>query len=359
MKRAITLLAAAVTAIAMTSAFAVSDGNYDPARQHCSGAADNVESPDRAEDGCHSGTLTISDAAGHEYFGMGIAQTPVDEEGVVPGGLPFGLFSNVHAFDWWYDLGDGCTRYTFDAEAPGAPAAGACPWFDPLAPNYYGDSIAPDPSSGFKFYMGFDDNLAGGEHDSSELINNGPSDGGGIRLELDPDTVAQWIAVFMSEHPEYVLAHPLPAGDFGLGFCADGICFSIVTARQVAYQGGATDGSSRDVSNYDGKNWDPDSCSGDDDGSQDDSCDDPNTAETEDITYWHNQEGTTYVEPGVQIYEDPDAQGSPLPPYPLPAIYIGTCGIIIGGGPVQMPASPFTNPDTGQLVFSTGGCPTN
>jgi hypothetical protein len=347
------LLAAVAVAAVAGSAFGVSDGNYSPERQHCSGAADNVESPTRAEEGCHNGTITIRDAAGHEYFGIGSAQTANNEEGgIVPPGLPFGLLSNIHKFDWWYDAGDGCTRYTFDAAAPDAPAQGACPWFNPTAPNFYGPPVEAAPDSGFKLYMGFDDNMAGGEHDSSELVNNGPSDGGGIRLELDPASVQTWVEQFMAANPQFVLTHPLPAGYFGLGFCADGICFDVVTSRQVAFQGGDST-KSRSLANYDGKRWDPDGCSGDDDGSADASCNDPSTPERDDITYWENQEGTVYAEPGVQIFEDPDAQGSPVPPYPLPALYIGTCGIVIGGGQIQMPDSPFSN-TAGQWVIETG-----
>ncbi|MGZ4144103.1 MAG: hypothetical protein ACXVPP_02970, partial [Actinomycetota bacterium] len=85
-------------------------------------------------------------------------------------------------------------------------------------------------------------------------------------------------------------------------------------------------------------------------------CNDPNNQphKHRDITYWYNQDGTVYVEPGVQIHEDPDPQGSPIGGfYPIPAIYIGTCGVIVGGGDLQMPASPFTNP-SGQFVFPTG-----
>ena len=354
-RRTIALLTAATTLVALGSAFGASDGNYDPARQHCSGHADNVESPAYTEEGCHNGTITIRDVSGHEYFGIGIQQTAVDAPGVVPPSLPFGLFSNVHQFDWWYDSGSGCHRSTFDAAAPGAPVQGDCPWFNPAAPNYYGPSPAPDPASGIKIYMGFDDNLAGGEHDSSELINNGPSDGGGIRLELDPSTIGPWLAAFVAANPQYILTHPLPVGDFGLGFCADSLCFSLATQRHVAYQGGSTDPNQHhSVANYASHNWDPQPCSGDDDGSQDPACDNPATPGTEDITYWHNQEGTVYVDPGVQIYADPDPQGSPIGPYPIPAIYVGTCGVIIGGGPRgQMPASPFTN-SAGQLVLETG-----
>ncbi|MGZ4205881.1 MAG: hypothetical protein ACXVES_11430 [Actinomycetota bacterium] len=357
MKRAIAVCIALVTAVGFGRAFGASDGTYRSERMHCSGAVDNVETPNRTEPGCHNGTVTISDVGGHEYFGIGTAQTAGNDMGPVPGVLPFGIGANMHAGDFWYDAGSGCTRYTFDVQTPGPPAQGDCPWFTSTAPNYYGPDVAPNPSSGLRIYIGFDDNVAGGEHDSSELINNGPSDGGGIHVVLDPAQTAAWVAAVMAKDPAYVLSHPLPAGDAGLGFCADGICFSLQSQRQVAYQGGSSTAPSRDVANYKGKNWDPSGCSGDDDGSDptDNKCNDPKDPSThQDITYWYNQDGTVYVEPGVQIYEDPDPQGSPIGDfYPIPAIYIGTCGVIVGGGDLQMPASPFTN-SSGQFVFPTG-----
>ena len=353
MRRVLPILATVAAFACFTSAFATSDGQYSPERMHCSGGADNVERPHYAEDGCHSGTITLTDLAGHEYFGIGAAQTSTEEVGVIPSFLPFGLLSNIHKGDVWADAGQGCDRYVFDAAAPDAPSATTCPWFDASAPNYYGPNVAPDPASGLRFYFGFDDNTAGGEHDSSELINNGPSDGGGIQVTLDPNQVATWITHLSEADPQFILTHPLPLGDAGIGFCADGICASVQTQRHVAYQGGGS--GERDVSDYDGKTWDPESCSGDDDGSApgDTACDDPSTPDKEDITYWHDQEGTTYVQPGVQIYEDPDPQGSPLGGgYPIPAIYIGTCGVIIGGGDFQMPDSDYTNA-AGQWVIPT------
>jgi hypothetical protein len=350
MKRLFSLVIVLVAVGGFATAFGVSEGNYDPARMHCSGRAERAIEPDYVEDGCHNFTITISDGKGHEYFGIGSPQTKDGERGGLPSVLPFGIGANVHQLDWWYDLGDGCTRFSADSETPGAPVQDACPWFNPTAPNYYGPSKPVEPGSGLKIYFGADDNLAGGEHDSSYLVNNGPSDGGGIRVELRPGKLAGWIRNFMA-HPRRIGTHPLPVADAGIGFCADGICFSIQTARRAVFQGGST-GESRAVSNYDGKNWDPEECSGANDANTTD-CDDPSTSGTEDITYWNDQEGTVYAEPGVQIYEDPDAQGSPIGPYPLPAIYVGACGVVIGGGPMQMPDSPFTN-DAGQIVIPAG-----
>ncbi len=355
MKRVLALGTVLICVLAVGSAFGVSDGNYDPARLHCSGYANSYATPARVEDGCHNFTFTVSDAAGHEYFGIGTQQTGEGEPGLIPPELPFGLFAGVHALDVWYDVGDGCTRYTIDLAAPGPPVETACPWFDPAAPNFYGPSPEPDPSSGFKIYFGADDNLAGGEHDSSYLINNGPSDGGAVRLEFDPASIEAWIAALQAQDSQFLLTHPLPVGEAGAGFCADSICLAVQSERQVAYQGGKTDGTHRSLANYAGKEWDPESCSGPHDPEPEGKdCDDPSTPEDEDITYWHNKEGTVYAEPGIQIFADPDPQGSPIGPYPLPALYVGTCGLIIGGGPAaQMPAGPLTN-SAGQIVIETG-----
>jgi hypothetical protein len=46
--------------------------------------------------------------------------------------------------------------------------------------------------------------------------------------------------------------------------------------------------------------------------------------------------------------------GSPaLPIYPLPAIYVGSCGITLGGGAMKLPSTPLTN-KAGQIRISTG-----
>jgi hypothetical protein len=83
---------------------------------------------------------------------------------------------------------------------------------------------------------------------------------------------------------------------------------------------------------------------------------------------WRQQEaGTVNGEPGVQVYEDPDPQASPLDPaydagatpqptlYPIPGAYVGTCGVTAGGGPVATapPGTPGTN-SAGQVIVSTG-----
>ena len=315
MKRFQILFTIAVVLAGLASAWGVSDGHYDYRRNHCSGAADNYTNP-AAEAGCYTMIVTVSDGTGHEYVGAGIRQTP---EHTAAGTI-----------DVWFDGGSGTkTIVTFDrsgghstSEEPGTPA---------------------DPATGLHLYFGADDNLDGGEHDSSPQINNGPSDGGGIVVDVDPATADAWIAAAQAMDIAAILRRPLPVGSAGSGFCADGICFAITTQRRVAFQGGNPD-VSRDVFDYEGKTWDPESCAGPSDGADD--------CGGVQLSDWNAREGTTYVEPGLQIFEDPDAQGSPVGPYPLPAFYAGTCGVVVGGGPMVFPASPQTN-SAGQLEVRT------
>ena len=130
----------------------------------------------------------------------------------------------------------------------------------------------------------------------------------------------------------YLLTHPVPVIDAGIGACADGICLAATTVERVAYTGGGDPADRRPVADYTGKNWDPESCGGPSDEAAD--------CGGQDITYWHNQDGVRTTEPGVQVYEDPDPQASPLGPYPLPAAYVGTCGVILGGGDTPTRPTP-------------------
>jgi hypothetical protein len=291
---AIGLLVAAMFVLTAGVAVAgVSDGNYRPDRQHCSPHADDSNHPDRVQQGCQNFTVNLSDGSGHEPFRIG-------------------------------------TQQTADGHSVGAPTTS-------------GDPNGFDPSTGTRVYMGADDNLDNGEHDSSERIGDGPSDGGAIVFNVAPDTLGTWMSALIAGNTKYVLTHPLPIVDAGFGSCADGLCESVQTQQRTAYQGD-NHKKSRDVANYDGKQWDPESCAG------------PSDTHTDcgpgGINHWSKQEGTVHVEPGVQVYEDPNPEGSPMGPYPLPAAYAGTCGVIAGGGPITAPASPITN-GAGQLVVPT------
>jgi len=229
---------------------------------------------------------------------------------------------------------------------------------DPTHPITDTDPTGFDPTTGARVYFGADDNLDRGEHDSSSKLGDGPSDGGAIEANVLPASVLTWLDGVQSGGLAFLLTHPVPGADGGFGSCADGICESIQTQKRLAYQGGNPDGAPRDAANYDGHTWDPKSCGGPSDGTNSDGtptndCNDPNDPNTyRDITYWHDQNGNVYVEPGVQVYEDPNPEGSPIIVYPLPAVYVGTCGAIVGGGPVVISASPLTN-SAGQLVIAT------
>lgn len=275
------------------AAAGVSDGNYDPARQHCSGHADDSSDPSHVESGCQNATLNVRDGHDDELVRVGTQQT-----------------------------------------AEGEPV-------DPTPQVTTGDV---DPTTGLFVYFGADDNLDEGEHDSSSKIGDGPSDGGAIVFAVDPASLARWINAVSTGNQRYLLRHPVPLLVVGLGGCADGACFSVQSQRSVAYQGGRSRGS-RDVADYEGKRWDPETCAGPSDTTAD--------CGPGGIRRWHNTEGSVYVEPGVQVYEDPNPAGSPIGPYPLPAAYAGTCGVILGGGPLTAPDSPITN-GAGQVQAETG-----
>jgi hypothetical protein len=260
----------------------------------------------------------VLDGSGHEYVSIGIPETP-------NGTSANEVFACI-------DPGAGtkqCMHFTKKG-------------FNRVPPQ---KGTSAHPQTGLHMYFGANDNLDGGEHDSSYQVDNGPSDGGAIQANVSPAAFTKWISEAMGGNRSYLLTHPLPGADAGFGACADGLCFSIQTQRRVAYQGSGK--GQRDAANYNGKQWDPESCSGatNDDG--------PDKCGGHDLSYWDEKNGTTYVEPGIQVYEDPDPQGSPIITYPIPSLYAGTCGFIVGGGNVQMPKSPFTN-SAGQVVVRTG-----
>src|SRR5206468_1348843 len=189
-------LIVAVTCLApLARVHAVSDGNYDNATQGCTGGAFNSDTPDSTEPHCYAATGQISDGT-HNYVTVGI---PMTADGQSPSSLELCI-----------DLGTGtrqCALLDQSGVTPEPPTAGT----------------PANPASGLRFYFGANDNLDDGEHDSSEQVDNGPSDGGAIQLNVTPTTVAQWVAALQTRNTGYLLTHPLPVGDAGLGFCADGI----------------------------------------------------------------------------------------------------------------------------------------
>src|SRR5205814_4255527 len=87
-----------------------------------------------------------------------------------------------------------------------------------------------NPTTGLRVYFGMNDNIDTGEHDSSSQVNNGPSDGGGLQANADPMSIGTWLGKVggggYAPNGSYLLTHPLPVADGGVGFCADGLCFS-------------------------------------------------------------------------------------------------------------------------------------
>jgi hypothetical protein len=304
-------MAAALGIASAGAAVAVSSGGYDPAQQDCSKTADATSKAKQAEPGCHSFKVNLSDSSGHRYGEFGIRQTP-----------------------------DGKPANDADAHASGGN------WANLL--------------TGAHLYLGADDNLSNGEHDGVDGAYgtahsaNGPSDGGAIVLNWHPGEKWDPLAVF---------TNPVPVADFGVGSCADGVCFSLQSRRRVVYRGGSKGW--RDVYNYDGKTWDPYDCSS---GSpkEEQACHGTKPGDPKTMDDYRARERTVYAEPGFQFYEDPDPQSSPIDPtanggktplYPLPAAYVGTCGVVVGGGAVmQFPSgSPVTN-KAGQVVIRPTGC---
>lgn len=283
---------------------AMSDGFYTPADQRCSEEANDTANDPTREEGCQNAALYLKNGD-WEIVRVGTLQT---------------------------------VNGTFVHE---------------IVANSDFDVSQVDPTRGAVVYFGADDNLDSGEHDGASGMGNGPSDGGGIRFVISPDALESWISEVTAGNSGYLQTHPLPLVSFGTGACADGICFAATTERRVAYQGGDKK-THRDAADYQGVRWDPESCGGPSGTAED--CDDPTTkGKKEDIRDWNDNVGTIYAEPGVQVYEDPDPEGSPIGPYPLPGAYVGTCGVIAGGGPLPAPPeSPVTN-DAGQ-VDARQGC---
>ncbi|HWW53824.1 MAG TPA: hypothetical protein VNY84_08640 [Acidimicrobiales bacterium] len=372
MRRTATALAAIGLFAAVTpAALAVSGGGYNPPQQDCRANSDASNTPKgQTTKGCHNGAINVEDGHGVRYVEFGLDQLPTGYPST-PGLLGFGYPgapNSVHS---------GCLAANSNGTGGGTgkgcgtgKGAGFVLAFNinDIKANTLSvqsgtpalDQLIAAAKSGGKIYMGFDDNLDAGEHDGvtgnhgTQGSANGPSDGGAITTYLIPANA--------SVAP--TAANPVPLAGGALGFCADGICFEFTTARQDIYQGCGANTSvkcakgapnSREVYNYQGKQWDPYNCSSGDATSE---APGPNGCGSKTMDQWRAAEArNVYAEPGIQIYEDPDPEGSPAGPiYPLPAAYVGTCGVVLGGGAAPAaPASPATN-KAGQVVLSPTGC---
>jgi hypothetical protein len=382
------------------AAVAVSGGGYTPGQQDCPANADannagepGAQQPENPVAGCHAAKINIEDGHGNRYAEVGVDQLPngypstpgltgvgypqspnFPHSGCVAvntagtgnacGDNPSGL-GGALAFDTY-----GIATCTYDnvwlpnpnhfEPPPTTPPSASCTPGDPnqtlkLTPD---TGTGVDVGDGITFYMGADDNLDAGEHDGAsgdhgthEAVN-GPSDGGAINAHVTPS------AATTMPTPE----NPLPFLGLAEGECADGFCVDITTYQQTLYEGGSE--GSRDIADYSGKTWDPYDCS-----SGDIETESPEDCDGKSLNEWRHQEKQQVnAEPGVQVYEDPDAQASPIDPlyeagltptptlYPIPGVYVGTCGVIAGGGPgASAPASPVTN-SANQIDVRPTGC---
>jgi hypothetical protein len=363
------LIGTAVTVVGAGTSYAISDGHYRFWKNHCKGSDLNSNRPNYVNPQCTALIFTISDYGGHEYFGAGIPEAPNNKE--------------PSTIDFWADPGQG--QDLSWSLTPGGHISGVT-----ISPS---KQAKADPASGLRLYFGADDNLDVGEHDSSPYTNNGPSDGGAINVNISPTVAVAWIAALQAANLPRLLTHPVPVeGGSGFGECADGFCSSFATSRTIAFRGW-NKSIHRDAADYVWSNgkpvqWKPYNCSGQADPVSDgrsgtNVCDTPalhkklgrhNSCYNKNgymtIACWNQLSGAVYDEPGFQIYEDPDPQASPgvislvVPsqvyngndPYPWPTLYVGSCGVVIGGGPKNLPTHltvPGSNA-AGQYVYKTG-----
>jgi len=374
-RHALTALLAVVFALfSVGVAAAVSGGGYNPSDQDCSMNADatNAGQPHQApnpEPGCHNFELSVDGANGTRYAEVGIDQLPNGYPSTpglfgvgVPGSpnFPHSGCAAVNTNGTGGGPGKGC------GSGDGLGGSSTFDIYDlqniQLTPSTGSpdlDGLVSAAGDGFDVYLGADDNLDAGEHDGvdgnfgTKKSVNGPSDGGAVIAHVTPKNA--------STTPS--LTNPAPLAGAQFGSCADGVCESATTQQYTVYQGDPKGKGSRDVANYQGKQWDSYDCSS---GSPEDEqkCHDATHKDMD--SYREGEAGNVYAEPGVQVYEDPDAQSSPIDPfyeggayptpmlYPLPGFYLGTCGLIFGGGPVfTMPdGTPMTN-SAGQIVIPT------
>jgi hypothetical protein len=395
-------------------AAAVSGGGYSPAQQDCPTTADSngagTPGSNQSQNpypGCHNFAAHVEDGHGDRYASAGLDQLPVgysSTPGLFGVGQP-GSPNSPHS---------GCAAVNTAGTGGGTDAAGdgcgsnnagmgATTVFDANHPS--GSSVTPQTGTtppdlmsiltgGLLLYVGADDNLDAGEHDgvngcttdpknSNTCVSdgsggsaNGPSDGGAITVALQPvgglGTMSGWQSVFMAlvngggpSSLAPVAHNPGPVAGASTGECADGFCLEATTRQQTLYSGGTP--GQRDVYNYQNKSWDPYNCSS---GSQQSEAPGANGCGNQTLDQWRQADSQSVTaEPGVQVYEDPDPQGSPIDPlyeghatphpvlYPIPSAYVGTCGVVAGGGPVaSAPAgTPMTN-SAGQVVANPTGC---
>jgi hypothetical protein len=372
---------AALVAGAMHAA-AVSGGGYSYQQQGCSTFANRNDWPG-TEPGCHNWSMQLNQGAG-PYAGQWHAFA-FNLDQLRNGDFP-------HSGSVTVDPGQG-TSYTVRFETGTARTVGFFPlgwaadiagWVvqvfqthqlggfpiphQPIPPTASTPGVGVSQGGGsggldsgnpgnWQLYLGADDNLDNGEHDSvnpnpdprqpnrDARVSNGPSDGGALQLNVHPQgSLADPVPFLAWNLTPTDLHNPIPLLDFGLGACADGVCAAADTTRRQVYQGGCHTCAPQDVySDQSTTDWRSPDCNSGDVSSQNDCGTAWNTrggSEKGPITQPFDERGAYYTEPGVMIYEDPDPQASPiLPLYPLCEEYVGTQGVYVCGKPATSGAS--------------------
>jgi hypothetical protein len=356
MMRVATAQAVAVGLVLAVSgvAAALSGGGYTPRAMDCSNGAEAYDRTD-AERGCHAVKVNV-ESGGVRYAEAGIDQTP-NGQNATPGlfgtGTP-GSDNFPHAYCAAAGTGGTGGGYGNNCGTDSTPKKGVGVQLvgDTNKKQYrqqlfdsgqHTTGIIPNmTANGVDVAFGADDNLDGGEHDGADgrkdtgtdQVQNGPSDGGAVQVHVRPAGAA--------ETPSQTNLIPILMVQFGS--CADGICEDITTYKDTMYQGGGQ--GERDAADYEGKKWDPFECNGA--SRKGEAACDGGKNQPHNLNDWRNTEGTVSAQPGVQIYEDPDAQASPIDPlaeilaalgmddgttplYPLPGTYVGSCGLILDG----------------------------
>jgi hypothetical protein len=262
----------------------------------------------------------------------------------------------------------------------------AAKWGNSTITPQTGSNVAYQPLlvNGMLVYLGMDDNSDNGEHDGlgpysirtqpwNSGAQNGPSDGGAIMLTLTP------LSATNAPSP----THPEGAANGSTGFCADGICAGATTKQQTVYHGcGAADAygnapcGPNTPQNADVYDYAPGGNPGNDPSVNTESANcnsgDPSSTNQKvcGVGGMNALRSATpaneNVEPGVQLYTDPDPQRSPAAPAPLwptPAVYVGTCGVYLGSpattGPILGTSGTPVSNRAGQIaitpIWSTQG----
>jgi hypothetical protein len=241
----------------------------------------------------------------------------------------------------------------------GLPAAKNCASNQPIGSNTVTPAVGTQNklgellSKGLLLYLGADDNLDNGEHDGftgapgsyTDGAINGPSDGGAVVLSLTPQNAKNTPT---GHNPEGLV-------NLSSGMCADGICGGATTQQQSVYQGCGSKTTKNPADDQCASGTQP---NGNvyENGAPSSRSESPNcqsgSPDNSGSACFKNSDGTTNsngadgyrqstpndmnTQPGVQTYQDPDPQRSPVLPIGTPGVYVGTCGVYVndGGGSV-------------------------